>query len=189
MNVEKSNFKTEPNFKFKEIVRDKADCLTSTYQFECYKDKNGEVYLIYPFFDIENDMNNYHLSVVRLKDNKEVKLLEGYKDRILTIRYFQDPYTKSDYLVSADRKNNIILWDLRNNFSKKLEKKVNCNSFIYSLLLIFDPNKIYIAFLNTDDGTKVFDINNNNNIINIKNANYNSFFLEYWFNSKKNKHI
>ena len=186
MNFDKSSFKTEPNFKFKEIVTDKAECLSSTYQFECYKDKNGEVYLIYSFRDI--DANKYYLSVLRLKDNKEVKLLEGYNDRILTIRYFQDPYTKNDYLVSADRRNKIILWDLSNNFAKKVETKVNCTSFIYSLLLIFDSNKIYIVFSNVNDGTKIFDIDNKNNIIKLTNPNFSSYFLEYWYNSKKNKH-
>ena len=182
MNFEKSSFKTDPNFKFKEIVREKAECLSSTYQFECYKDKNGEVYLIYGFWDIEIVFHNYYLSVVRLKDNIEVKKLEGYKDRILTIRYFQDPYTKNDYLISADRQYNIILWDLSNNFAKKLETKVNIDSLIYSLLLIFDSNKIYVVFANVNDGTRVFDINNKNNIIKLKNANFRSYFLEYWYN-------
>lgn len=182
MNFEKNSFKTDPNFKFKEIVREKAECLSSTYQFECYKDKNGEVYLIYGFWDIEIVFHNYYLSVVRLKDNIEVKKLEGYKDRILTIRYFQDPYTKNDYLISADRQYNIILWDLSNNFAKKLETKVNIDSLIYSLLLIFDSNKIYVVFANVNDGTRVFDINNKNNIIKLKNANFRSYFLEYWYN-------
>ena len=90
--------------------------------------------------------------------------------------------------MSADIKNKIILWELSNNFSKKLETNVNCESFIYSLLLIFDSNKIYVALANINDGTKVFDINNKNNIINIKNGNFHSYFLEYWYNTKKKKH-
>ena len=41
----------KPNFKFKEYISEKADCLGSSYQFDCYKDKNGEVILISPYFD------------------------------------------------------------------------------------------------------------------------------------------
>ena len=184
MNFDKSSFKTEPNFKFKEIVREKV----SIDQFECYKDKNGEVYLIYAFCDIENNANKNYLSVLRLKDNIEVKSLEGHKDKILTIRYFQDPYTKIDYLVSSDRNNTIILWDLSNNFSKKLETKVDVEPFISILLLIFTSEKIYIVFSNVNDGTKFFDIDNKNIIFNITNPNFSTYFLEYWYNLKKNKH-
>ena len=115
MNFEDICFKTEPNFKYKGIVKDKSDCLTYSYQYDCYKDKNGEIYLISPFFVIERpEIFDYHISLITLKDGKEIRKLKGHKDRVINVRYFQDPYTQKDYLISSDSKNNIIVWDLEN---------------------------------------------------------------------------
>ena len=186
-------FKNEPNFKFKEITIEHSDCLSSTCQFDCYKNNNGEVILLYPFFNIEetNDVNNHSIFLIRLIDNKEIKQLKGHKDRITTMRYFQNSMNKNEYLISSDKRSNLIVWDL-NNFSKKLQIKINYNCLIYSVLLIFDSNKIFAvtsSSLDENDYTKVIDINNQNNIINLKSSNNSPiYFLLYWYNPKKNIH-
>ena len=105
MSFEDILFKTEPNFKYKGIVKEKAECFASTYQYDCYRNKDGEVYLISPYWDIEKvEIADHHISLINLKDNKEVVKLEGHEDRICNVRYFQDPYIKNDYFISSDRK-------------------------------------------------------------------------------------
>ena len=190
MSFEEICFNTEPNFKFKEIVKEQSECLSSSYQFDCYKDKNGDVVLISPFFNIEEPQaGERHISLITLKDNKEIKRLEGHTDRILNVRYFQDPYTKKDYLISADRRYIVIVWDL-SNFTKIFTKEIRYDSFIYSVLLLFDPNKIYaVTSTLVDSGyTKVIEVGNPNNIVNIKESNFAIYLLLYWYNLKKNRH-
>ena len=90
MSFEDICFKSEPNFKFKGIIKDKSECLASAYQYECYRDKNGEIYLISPFFDIERpELTNYHISLITLKDNKEVKKLKVIKIEFLMLDIFK----------------------------------------------------------------------------------------------------
>lgn len=191
MSFKDVNFKNEPNFKFKEIIREHCECLSSSYQFECYKNNNGEVILVSPFYDLTNidNINNFSIFIVRLIDNKEIKQLKGHKDRILSIRYYKNSIDNKDYLISSDRKENIIVWDL-NDFSKKLEMNMNYNSMIYSILLFFDSNTLFavISSIDSNDYTKVIDINNQNNIVNLKNSNKEIYLLLYWYNSLKNMH-
>ena len=64
MSFDSENFKSNPNFKFKEIVVEKTECLASTYQFDCYKADDGETYLISPYWDIERaDKPDHHISL------------------------------------------------------------------------------------------------------------------------------
>ena len=140
MSLENSN---KPKLKFKEYISEKADCLGSSYQFDCYSDKNGEVILIMVYFDIEHPGDRIHdILLIALNDNKVIKKLKGHKDRVLSARYFQEPNSKKDYLISADRRQIVIVWDL-NDFCKIFEKEMNYDSFIYSSLLISFSNNIY----------------------------------------------
>ena len=105
MSFENTVFTSNPNFKFKEVVMEKCECLASTYQFDCYKTKDGKTILIAPYFDIDRPGDRiHHISLVDLATNEVVKKLEGHGDRVLTARYFQEPKEKKDYLISADRK-------------------------------------------------------------------------------------
>lgn len=186
MNFEEVSFKSNPNFRFKEIVTDKSDCLSSTYQFDCYKDKNGEIILISPFFDYENILKQeHHISLINLQNNKVIKKLEGHKDRVVTVRYFQDPSNKNDYFISADRKYHIIVWDLNNECTKKLDIVVKYEGFIYSCLLIFEEKKMWavVSSLGENNVTKVIDVDNKDHICEIEDSRgLNIYFLAYWYN-------
>ena len=58
-------FKSNPNFKFKEIVVEKTECLASSYQFDCYKAADGNTYLVSPYWDIEHaDKKNMKVSFI-----------------------------------------------------------------------------------------------------------------------------
>lgn len=196
MSFEDIPFKSNPNFKFKEKVTDKSDCLSATYQFDCFQNKNGDVILISPFFDVKNAIKrDYHISLINLRNNEVIKTLEAHKDRVLTVHYFQDN-NKNDYFISADKKNKVIVWDLSNNCEKLFEFDFKYESFIYSCLLIFEGNKKYVvaSSIGSNNITKVIDMADSNNVIDINESkDKNVYFLAHWINedSEKNnrKHI
>ena len=155
-------FKTNPNFRFQEIVTDKSDALSNACIFDVYKDRDKNIILIAPFFDSVNIMKqDYHVSLIDLKENKEIRKLEGHQDRILTCRYFKDPSSENDYIISADRKSNVIVWDISNDFIKKLDINLEYDAFIYSCLLIFDEeqNRMFAvaSSVSSNNITKVID--------------------------------
>ena len=181
----------KPKFKFKEYISEKAESLGSSYQFDCYKDKNGEIILIMAYFDIDRPGDRiHHILLITLKDNKVIKKLEDHKDRVITIRYFQEPNSKKDYLISADRNHIVIVWDL-NDFCKIFEAKINYDSYIYSTLLIFYLNNIYAVISTLGGGsTKIINLKDKSKSIDINNTyNLPVYFLSYWYNKKSNQFI
>ena len=188
MSLENSN---KPKFKFKEYISEKADCIGGSYQFDCYTDKNGEVILIMIYFDIDRPGDRiHHILLIALKDNKVIKKLEDHKDRVLIIRYFQEPKSKKDYLISADRFQTVIVWDL-NDFCKIFEIQMNYYSFIYSSLLISYSNNIYAVISTLGEGsTKIFNLKDKSKFIDINNTkNLSVYYLTYWYNKKSNQLI
>ena len=88
-------------FKFKEYIYEKAECFSSSQQFDCYKNKKGEIILIMVYFDIDRPGDRIHdILFISLNDNKVIKKLEEHKDRVLIVRYFQEPNSKKNYLIS-----------------------------------------------------------------------------------------
>ena len=188
MSLEKIN---KPKFKFKEYIYEKSECLGSSYQFDCYKNKNGEVILITAYFDIDHIQNRIHdILLIALNENKVIKKLKGHNDRVLSTRYFQEPNSKKDYLISADRRQIVIVWCL-NDFCKIFETKMNYDSFIYSNLLIFNSNNIYAVISTLGEGsTKIFNLKDKSKFIDVNNTNNLSvYYLTYWYNKKSNQYI
>jgi WD40 repeat protein len=112
------------------------------------------------------------------------------------VRYFQNPETKNDYFISADKKYNIIVWDLSNNCDKKLEMEVKYEGFIYSCLLIFEEKKMFAvtSSLGSNSITRVIDVDNKSNVTEITDSkDLNVYFLAHWINrnaaSDKQKHV
>lgn len=192
MSFEFVNFKSNPNFKFKEIVVEKTECLASSYQFDCYKADDGETYLISPYWDIEKVAEpDHHISLINLRTNKIFLKLEGHKDRVLTARYFQDPYTKKHYLISADRKGKVIVWNLSEGGKNIFEKDLKYESFIYSVLLMFEEdNKIMPVVSTLSSGeTFVFDVSDINKSVEVKDTKeLNIYFMTYWYDDKNKEH-
>ena len=191
MSFDLVNFKSNPNFKFKEYVKEKSECLASTCQFDCYKDE-GETFLISPYFDIGNiPKREHHISVINLRTNEVKYTLNEHKDRILNARYFQDPYTKKHYLISSDRKGHVIVWDLSDNGKIIYDETFKYESFIYSVLLFFEENNIIYAVISTlgSGETWVVNINEKDKKVQLKNSkDLNVYFLTYWFDESKKEH-
>ena len=192
MSFDSENFKSNPNFKFKEIVVEKTECLASTYQFDCYKADNGETYLISPYWDIEKaDKPDHHISLINLRTKEIFKTLEGHKDRVLTARYFQDPFSKKHYLISADRKTRVIVWDLSENGNIIFETELKYESFIYSVILMFEENNKIMPVVSTlaSGETFVFHIDDKNKKEEVKDTKeLNIYFMTYWWDEKNKDH-
>jgi hypothetical protein len=194
MSFDLDNFKSNPNFKFKEIVIEKTECLGGSFQFDCYKD-NGEVYLISPYWDIDRADKpeiQHYLSIINLKTKKVALKLEGHKDRVITARYFQDPYTKKHYIISADRKCRVIVWDLSDNGKQIYNKDdIKYESFIYSIILFFEPNsKIYAVISTLASGESwVIPLDKPEGKKALKDSKeLNVYFMTYWWDENKKQH-
>lgn len=192
MSFEDIPFKSNPNFRFQEAVTKTSDCLSATYQFDCFKDKNGDVILISPYFDLPHATENaikkdFHISLFNLKDNKVIKTIDGvHQDRVVTVRYFQDPETKNDYFIAADKAYKVVVYDLSNDCKRIFEQEVKYEGFIYSCLLIFDHSKKYAvtSSLGSNSVTKVFDLADKKETSIADSNNLNVYFLAHWYNKK-----
>ena len=199
MSFDKQNFKTNPNFKYRESPADLRECLGTTYTYDVYKDKQGRVILITPYWNINKQCNTegdpsvglekYHyISLIDLSNNEEIQTLVGHTDRVVTCRFFEDPFTKKHYLISADRKYKVKVWDLTDNgkivFDKEL--KEGYDNFIYSVLMIFEQNKIYVVTSTLGSGeTNVFVIGSDEAPKKLKDTkDLNIYYLDYWFEEK-----
>lgn len=204
MSFDFQNFTTSPNFRFQEVIDSKCDCLSSTYQFDCYKNNNGETILIVPFFDVTKLLDQkHHISLINLKNNQVIKELDGLEDRTVSVHYFKDPDKGNDYLISADRRYNIIIWDLSNNYEKIYQKQIKYEGYIYACLLFFDKKKMYAAVSSIGDKnvTKVIDVYDSieknkfknkdeegdvDNITEIEGSKeINIYFMTHWYNEKE----
>lgn len=202
MSFDQQNFVTNPNFKFREYPATLRECLGTTYSFDVFKNKEGKAILVTPHFDIDNQCNkegdpskgleNYHyISLIDLQDNKEIKQLFGHTDRIVTCRFFEDPHTKKQYLISADRKYKVKVWDLSDDGKIIFDKAVDgYDNFIYSVLMVFEEDKIYVLTSTLGNGeTNVYTINKDKEkdkdkveVIKLKDTkDLNIYYLDYWF--------
>ena len=123
MSFDNQNFTSNPNFKFREYPAVLRECLGTTFTYDVFKNKQGQTILISPYWNIDKqcntdgdpskDLEKYHyISLIDLQNNKEIKQLVGHKDRVVTCRFFEDPFTTKHYLISADRKFFLYVWDL-----------------------------------------------------------------------------
>lgn len=191
-------FKSIPNFKFQEHVSTKSDGLSGSYNFDCYKDKKGEVILITPYFDIDKVYElDFHICFINLETNQIVHTLgdknseQPQNKRVMSVRYFNNPYDKNDYFISSDMAQKIKVWNLGETpkDSKKIfEIEINYSDLIYSCLLIFEPKKMFAvtSSIGYNNHTKVYDIETNDcKELNSSNS-LEVYYLDYWFNKNEN---
>ena len=179
-----------PNLKFKEIITENNYCEGYNDIFEIFISmKNKELYLASP------NKNDYILDIITIKDKKIYKSLKGHNYYVILVKYFINNINSKDFLVSSDKDNNIIIWDISNDFSN-IYKIVSHNTIgkISSILLCFNlkdsKNKFddYIIFsYDNKVHTNVFSLINKEKIEHIKQTNkYCTIYLLFWFNQKDN---
>ena len=204
MNFENVEFKSNPIFKFKEYISDKNEGFGTSSLFEVFIDKEGDTILASPYMDIKNPYSHqYHISLISLAHNKEKKKLIGHIDRLTVIHYFINSDTKKEYLISADRKYKVIIWDINADYLIIFNRIIKYDNYINDVILLFiDNNEYIVTSAKTSNGyTKIIkfhyekkenneEINDNNNsIVNIKDSfGLNVYNLCYWHNKIKNFH-
>lgn len=185
--LEKYNI-LSPNLKFKEIITENNYCEGYNDTLEIFISvKNKEIYLASP------NKIEYILDITTIKDKKVIKSLEGHKYYVILVKYFLNNINSKEFLISSDKDNIIIIWDVNNNFSN-IYKIVSHNTIgkISSLLLCFNlkdsKNKLddYIIFCyDSKIHTNVYSLKNREKITYIEQTNkYCSYYLLFWFNKK-----
>lgn len=78
-------------------------------------------------------------------------MLEGHNKNIIFIKYFLDDRNKKDYLLSGDKENLLIVWEILDfiNYQKVSRIKMDygalslMDKIIYNSLLLFQEKKNY----------------------------------------------
>ena len=80
-----------------------------------------------------------------IRNTQIIKSLKGHNAKTTVIRYFKK-IKKEDYILSCDLNKKIIVWDIQNDFLKKIDfLETTYIGNIYDSLLLFDiNNKDYI---------------------------------------------
>jgi len=125
--------------------------------------------------------------------NKLIKSLKGHNNYITFIRFFNDGVKNRKYLMSIDNDKLIIVWDIKNNYTKK-RLTLNYKGCIYSALLLFnlyDEDFIITSSYNLLEHSKIYSMNKNNFVKNIYNTdnNYTRYFIPWERNNYEGFYI
>jgi len=188
-------FEKDPNklkYKYEITKTNDYDSVNDVFEvFISYKD--NKEYVVSPNID------NFNLDIFTFLDNKEkINSLEGHEDSVLTVRYFINNKNHNEYLISADDKKIVIIWDITNNYNIKYKIDTKYNNDIFSCLLVFPDNNNdnYIITSTSsksnvydESATKIYSLNNGNFIKYIKNTkNIEIYYLLSWYNKNNNKY-
>ena len=196
--LNKSKFIKNPSFKYKETITTDNYCYYGrSHIFEAfisYKDNQAYIVII--------SVNN-SLDIYTLIDKKKIFSLKGHQNEILLVRYFINEFDHNEYLVSGDKGQTVIVWDLTKNYSIKHIIKTEYYTYLdfmmKSCLLMFphinNNNEGYI--ITSDEyacdldntSTRVYSLNTGNFIKNINNTkNEGIIFLLSWYNKNNNNY-
>ena len=102
---------------------------------------------------LEESQNSY-INIIKIKsvDNyKIIKRLYGHNQRIVFVKYYLDPYTENEYLLSADKEEVVIVWKIldKNNYKRfcyinTFYGQLLMKQSIYSCIIFFTERKNYI---------------------------------------------
>lgn len=192
-------FIKNPNLKYKLDICNTNDCHFGENDifeiFISYQD--NKEYIASP------NKNYCKLDIYALTENYKIFSLEGHTTHITTVRYFFNNKNCKEYLVSADMRGIVIVWDIINNYNKIFINKdeydlVHYNLNCYSCLLAFpddDKNNYIIISIqhNTShrdiSSNKIYSLNDGKLIRDIKNAKDDIiYYLLLWKNKKDNNY-
>ena len=190
---ENKNFVTNPNFKLKKTIIEMKCCFGLNDIFDVYNasNDNNELYLISPGKKGENSS----ILITRIKDNKLIKELEGFKGQIHFLKHFYNKNDKINYLVTSYKGSTVRLWNLLNyNLIYSLNINYSENTRIYSCLSYFPRNKdsYLITSSNEDkdaDYTKIYDFYTSNFIGNLQLTNTKDIFYLLLWNKNNNDYV
>ena len=178
-----NNFKGDPqNLKFKEYLT-KNHSEFNMSNFDVYIGLKDQIeYLIF------NNINNYNLEIMRIKDKKITNSLKGHNISTTVIRYYLRD-NKEEYILSCDDNKLAIIWDIQNNFNKKYSIKSEYKSSICDALLLFNLFKNNYILLSSEgiEYSKLYEFKENNKFVkNIYKTNelYICFMIPWFYQNK-----
>ena len=190
--LKNKEFITNPNLKYKEIIKN-FDCwfgINDAFDIYYSHNQNNELYLISP-------SSNNSISITRLRDNQILKTLEGFNNgRVNMLRHFYNKKDNNDYLIASFKGSRIKLWDLSNNYNLKYSLTIDYseNTSIFSCLLYFsEENGDYlITSSNNDDYkdfTKLYNFNNGSFSQDLNGSNRIDIFYLLLWNKNNNDYL
>ena len=86
---------------------------------------------------VSSNYKNCNIDVILLENNSLINSLKGHKNEILSIRYFLNEITKDEYIISSDIENNVIVWNIHDNFNIEFNCKIDYSNscHIYSCII------------------------------------------------------
>ena len=84
-----------------------------------------------------------------IENAKKIVSLKGHFDKLTGVRYFLDIYRGKEYLLTLDRGNTVIIWEIKDklNYIKIRKLESDCQpgkNIIYSCLIFFTKDNKYI---------------------------------------------
>lgn len=124
---------------------------------------DGIAYLVY------NNINNFNLEVMRIRDKAYVRSLRGHNSPVSVIRYFRKN-NREEYLLSCEVSGGFVaIWDIINNFNIINSIKEQSVGKIYDALLLFNLNNKDYVLISTamKEPIKLYELRQNQNYYNI----------------------
>ena len=179
--------KINPCLKFRENfkVENKEEKYNEIFEVFSSR-KDGKEYLISPNYKTNR------INIISINGNKIIKELEGHECHITSIRYFVNNKTNNEYLISADKSNLVIVWDISNNYQICHKIQTDYKDYILSCLLIFNieisstkVNNYIVISCSCIGFTKLYSFDNGLFLKNIQNTENNlTNYLLLWKNKK-----
>ena len=126
---------------------------------------------------------------MRINDKTIISSLKGHNTYVLFIKYYIRN-NKEEYLLSCDRNQLVIIWDIQNFYNKKYTIQQKYSDRIYDALLlfnIFNNDYILLSTVCPREYTKLYEFKENNKFIrNIYGTNTHcTYCMIPWFYQNK----
>ena len=186
------NFDNNPPFKkfklYKDLTKDSFCTLDLDNSFIVFKSIDNILYLIYS--NEEKSIISYNII-----DNKKInEIKNAHNKKVFSYRHILDTKNERDLIISISCDQNIKLWNI-NNFECILDlTNINKNGWIYSACFLNNNDNIYIITSNSNyfdqniEPIKIYDLNGNK-ISEINDSNYNTYFINSYYDTKFNKNF
>jgi len=160
--------------------------------FELFHIKNDEstIYIALKCKEENSEISNIDIiKMSSINDIKKIKRLKGHQKRIVFVKYFKNPYTLQEYLISGDREENVRAWEIidENNYSLLCVIKTNYGRLlmqqsIYNCLIYFTEKRNYIITTTvTNNYSRLYELENGALIkdISLTYYNYTLYLIRY----------
>ena len=165
----KSDYGSLNNIKLIESNLDGGRGLNDYFEvYHLHKDPNT-VYIAVKCKELTSNIS--YIDIIKMSSINNIKnitKLSGHNHRIVFVKYFINPYTLKEYLLSGDRDVIIKVWEIIDEKNYKLLCSINTEygcvfhgASIYNCILYFTENRSYIITTTiTNDYHKIYDLDN-----------------------------